>query len=146
MRGTGSRVDGVDAAADHLSHAIALEPRFWPALVEKARLWAAVGDWEQVRVVGERDRKGGGGEGGEKQREEQREKDRETERQRDRETERQRDSTSLHTASEAVRNQAAGSHNSYLFVATGSPHPRIAHRVLDSPCRTCLPGFSPLFP
>lgn len=48
---TGSRIDGVDAAADHLSHAIALEPRFWPALVEKARLWAAVGDWEQVRTV-----------------------------------------------------------------------------------------------
>ena len=33
---------------DHLSHAIALAPRFWPALVERARLWAAVGDWEQV--------------------------------------------------------------------------------------------------
>ena len=46
---TGSRIGGVDTAADHLSHAIALEPRFWPALVEKARLWAAVGDWEQVR-------------------------------------------------------------------------------------------------
>lgn len=48
---TGSRLDGVDTAADHLSHAIALEPRFWPALVEKARLWAAVGDWEQVRTA-----------------------------------------------------------------------------------------------
>lgn len=47
-RRTGTRLDGVDAAADHLSHAIALEPRFWPALVEKARLWASVGDWEQV--------------------------------------------------------------------------------------------------
>ncbi|CAN0371220.1 unnamed protein product, partial [Scytosiphon promiscuus] len=35
-------------AADHLSHAIALEPRFWPALIEKARLWASVGDWEQA--------------------------------------------------------------------------------------------------
>lgn len=46
----GSRLDGINAAADHLSHAIALEPRFWPALVEKARLWAAVGDWEQVRT------------------------------------------------------------------------------------------------
>ncbi|CAN0392522.1 unnamed protein product, partial [Pylaiella littoralis] len=44
----GSRLDGINAAADHLSHAIALEPRFWPALVEKARLWAAVGDWEQA--------------------------------------------------------------------------------------------------
>lgn len=44
----GSRLDGVDLAADHLSHAIALETSFWPALVEKARLLAAVGDWEQV--------------------------------------------------------------------------------------------------
>ncbi|CAM9357864.1 unnamed protein product [Ectocarpus fasciculatus] len=43
-----ARLDGVDTAADHLSHAIALEPRYWPALVEKARLWAAVGDWEQA--------------------------------------------------------------------------------------------------
>ncbi|CAM9895733.1 unnamed protein product, partial [Ectocarpus sp. 12 AP-2014] len=43
-----ARLDGVDTAADHLSHAIALEPRFWPALVEKARLLAAVGDWEQA--------------------------------------------------------------------------------------------------
>lgn len=51
---TGSRLDGVDAAADHLSHVIALEPRFWPALVEKARLWAAVGDWEQVHTVVEK--------------------------------------------------------------------------------------------
>lgn len=50
----GYRADGVDAAADHLSHAIALEPRFWPALVEKARLWAAVGDWEQVHMIAER--------------------------------------------------------------------------------------------
>ena len=45
----GSTFDGVEAAADHLSHAIALEPRFWPALVEKARLWAAIGDWDQVK-------------------------------------------------------------------------------------------------
>ncbi|CAM9330006.1 unnamed protein product, partial [Ectocarpus sp. 8 AP-2014] len=43
-----TRLDGVDTAADHLSHVIALEPRFWPALVEKARLLAAVGDWEQA--------------------------------------------------------------------------------------------------
>lgn len=52
---TGSRLDSVDTAADHLSHAIALEPRFWPALVEKARLWAAVGDWEQVRTTVEQE-------------------------------------------------------------------------------------------
>ena len=48
----GTTFDGVEAAADHLSHAIALEPRFWPALVEKARLWAAIGDWDQVKTRG----------------------------------------------------------------------------------------------
>ncbi|CAM9202117.1 unnamed protein product [Laminaria digitata] len=44
----GGTFDGAEAAADHLSHAIALESRFWPALVEKARLWATVGDWDQA--------------------------------------------------------------------------------------------------
>lgn len=48
----GTTFDGAEAAADHLSHAIALEPRFWPALVEKARLWATIGDWDQVRMHG----------------------------------------------------------------------------------------------
>lgn len=47
-RNAASRLDGIDSAADHLNHAIALDARFWPALVEKARLSAATGDWEQV--------------------------------------------------------------------------------------------------
>lgn len=58
---TGTTFDGADAAADHLSHAIALEPRFWPALVEKARLWATIGDWDQVEKRGRiREKRPGG--------------------------------------------------------------------------------------
>jgi hypothetical protein len=37
------------AAVDQLNTAVALQPAFWPALVEKAKLLAAAGDWEQAR-------------------------------------------------------------------------------------------------
>lgn len=46
---SGARPGGADSAADYLSLAIAVDAQFWPALAEKARLWAAVGDWDQVR-------------------------------------------------------------------------------------------------
>lgn len=38
----------LSSAMDHLNHAIALQSWFWPALVEKAKLFAWVGDWDQA--------------------------------------------------------------------------------------------------